>query len=349
MSKRVKLVPLLHEGADDVERALLASARRDGPPDSSARQRTLEAVKAASGAAVVAAAGVGVARWLPALKPGLLSWLAVGGVVAAATVGAAVLVAAPDEGDPAAGAVTSQPPLVPAPPKATPADAGLLPKAAPLAASAASKSAPVGSATVATATLPVTAPTAPHPATLPAPPLDRSGEPERLRSTAPSSTGATAPGSALALEVTPRAADPAPPLDPSPALPLATPQASAPPAPSSSAGPSPAPTSLHDEAALLESVRASLATSHVARALTLLDAYDARFAAGALAEEAVVLRVQALLAAGRREDARRIADDFARRYPGSSYVPRVRALIDSKGENAGVLPARRPIDSIEKK
>jgi hypothetical protein len=84
--------------------------------------------------------------------------------------------------------------------------------------------------------------------------------------------------------------------------------------------------SLHDEAALLESVRASLAASSPSRALAALDLYDARFASGVLAQEAGVLRVEALLAGGDRIAAGRAAEAFARKYPTSSYVSRVRTL-----------------------
>jgi outer membrane protein assembly factor BamD (BamD/ComL family) len=93
----------------------------------------------------------------------------------------------------------------------------------------------------------------------------------------------------------------------------------------------PAPSStLHDEAALLESVREAIAKSQVDRALSLLDAYDAQFAAGGLAEEAIVLRVQALLADGHRQEAQQTTADFERRHPESSYVPRLRALLQKK-------------------
>jgi outer membrane protein assembly factor BamD (BamD/ComL family) len=67
----------------------------------------------------------------------------------------------------------------------------------------------------------------------------------------------------------------------------------------------------------------------VNRALATLDRYDAAFAPGVLAEEAAVLRVTALMAGGKRAQARRLAEDFARRYPTSSYGPRVRALVET--------------------
>jgi len=85
-------------------------------------------------------------------------------------------------------------------------------------------------------------------------------------------------------------------------------------------------TSLRREASLLESIRESLATSHVESALASLDSYEEHFPSGALAEEAAVLRIEALLAAGRQAAAEEKIATFDRRYPGSSYGPRVHAL-----------------------
>jgi hypothetical protein len=93
--------------------------------------------------------------------------------------------------------------------------------------------------------------------------------------------------------------------------------------------PTPA-TTLREEAALLESVRESLAASRAATALDALDRYDGRFPSGALSEEAAVLRVEALLGVGRREEARRSVEQFAAKHPASSYVPRMRALLERK-------------------
>jgi hypothetical protein len=87
---------------------------------------------------------------------------------------------------------------------------------------------------------------------------------------------------------------------------------------------------LREETARLEGVRRLLEASRAAEALTALDGYDARFASGLLAEEAAVLRVEALLAAGNIAGARRVVADFEARYPSSSYRARVHALIERK-------------------
>ncbi len=89
-------------------------------------------------------------------------------------------------------------------------------------------------------------------------------------------------------------------------------------------------TKLREETAQLSTVRRLLETSHASEALAALDDYDARFPRGVLAEEAAVLRVEALLAAGNGAGARRAVADFERRYPASSYGPRVQALTDEK-------------------
>ena len=93
-------------------------------------------------------------------------------------------------------------------------------------------------------------------------------------------------------------------------------------------------TSLRAEALLLESVRESLATSEAGRALSLLDGYDAQFGpSGSLEEEAIVLRVEALIAVGRRDEAGRVASAFEHSHPGSSYASRLRSLVERVEQN----------------
>jgi outer membrane protein assembly factor BamD (BamD/ComL family) len=61
-------------------------------------------------------------------------------------------------------------------------------------------------------------------------------------------------------------------------------------------------------------------------ALSALDEHDAAFPAGAYAEEAAVVRIEALVAAGDRPKAQRVADAFLRRFPESPYAQRVRGM-----------------------
>ncbi len=80
------------------------------------------------------------------------------------------------------------------------------------------------------------------------------------------------------------------------------------------------------EARLLGAVQSALDSGDGARALALLDEHDGRFPAGVLNPESGALRVQALCAAGRVEEARaaaarlRASPAAARRFPSASCV-----------------------------
>jgi len=77
----------------------------------------------------------------------------------------------------------------------------------------------------------------------------------------------------------------------------------------------------------LQAVRAALAAHAPGRALGLLAAFDKRMNAAVFAEEAAVLRIQALADAGRASEARALATDFLSRYPHSAYAERVRSKV----------------------
>jgi hypothetical protein len=64
-----------------------------------------------------------------------------------------------------------------------------------------------------------------------------------------------------------------------------------------------------------------------ARAIALLDDFEQRYPASPLAEEAVVLRIEALNALGRVSEAQTLASRFLRDAPASIYRARVRALM----------------------
>ena len=100
-------------------------------------------------------------------------------------------------------------------------------------------------------------------------------------------------------------------------------------------------TDLAREIVLLDRARAALAAGTPERALEELDAL-ALLPARVLAPEATVLRVRALLAAGRREQARAVVEGFARRSPGSPQVGVLRGLLN---ENGSKPPAE--IDATE--
>jgi outer membrane protein assembly factor BamD (BamD/ComL family) len=66
-----------------------------------------------------------------------------------------------------------------------------------------------------------------------------------------------------------------------------------------------------------------------ARALQALEQHAAEFPAGMLAEERESLWIQALVAQGRKGDARAKADAFREKYPGSILWPVVEELLRS--------------------
>jgi len=79
----------------------------------------------------------------------------------------------------------------------------------------------------------------------------------------------------------------------------------------------------------LHAVRRALADHAPERALSLLDAFVARYPASSLLEEAAVLRIDALFAAARAE-APAAARNFLRLYPRSAYAERVRSQLSAR-------------------
>ncbi|MGO8992546.1 MAG: tetratricopeptide repeat protein [Polyangiaceae bacterium] len=82
------------------------------------------------------------------------------------------------------------------------------------------------------------------------------------------------------------------------------------------------------EVSSLDRARTQIDLGQPAAALSLLDAYVARFPHGAMAPEATLLRIQALLMAGDHSAATRVADDFTARNPKSPYATRLHTLFD---------------------
>jgi outer membrane protein assembly factor BamD (BamD/ComL family) len=98
---------------------------------------------------------------------------------------------------------------------------------------------------------------------------------------------------------------------------------SAPPAPSAAQG-----DGMDAELALLRAARAALRAGDATGALDTIARYEAEFPNGNLRPEAAALAVNAEIAAGRPDDARRRADAFLARYPDSPLAPRVRKARD---------------------
>jgi hypothetical protein len=84
---------------------------------------------------------------------------------------------------------------------------------------------------------------------------------------------------------------------------------------------------LGDQVSALDRARRALADGDAPGALRQLDDYEGRFPHGALVEEAEVLRVESLLAAGDSAAAARVGARFLAAHPGSPHAARVRALL----------------------
>lgn len=85
----------------------------------------------------------------------------------------------------------------------------------------------------------------------------------------------------------------------------------------------PDPTSMSEEASLLQSAQRALAAGRADAALGLLAEHELRFPSGALAEERRVAKILALCALGRVEEASILARAFVARSPRSVLIPRL--------------------------
>jgi formylglycine-generating enzyme required for sulfatase activity len=87
------------------------------------------------------------------------------------------------------------------------------------------------------------------------------------------------------------------------------------------------PTSLDLEVSALDRVRAALSNHDPSGALRELDAYDRRFPSSLLADEAAVLRVDALIEQGDSAAAVELAEHFLAEHPSSPHAPHLRRLV----------------------
>jgi hypothetical protein len=110
---------------------------------------------------------------------------------------------------------------------------------------------------------------------------------------------------------------------PAPAFPAA-----APPAPAVSAL-APRASRFAEERRLLDDARAGLLRGEPELALEQLDAHRARFADGLLSEERDAMQVEALVRAGRPDEARERASAFRVRRPASLFLPTVESAMAS--------------------
>lgn len=134
---------------------------------------------------------------------------------------------------------------------------------------------------------------------------------------APTVVVASASAPTVAPSAEASASSAAPVLAPKPAPSSSSLSPSASSSPDASEGPS--------EIELLRDAQAALSTSP-GRALSLTDEHAQRFPRGSLGQERDMIRIQALLALGRADEARALADDFRRRHPGSAHNARLDEL-----------------------
>ena len=83
------------------------------------------------------------------------------------------------------------------------------------------------------------------------------------------------------------------------------------------------------ETGALDEARSALRSGQPAQALRALDSYSKSFPRGAMAQEATVLRIEALSQLGDRSGADALAARVLRAHPTSPLAPRVRALAPS--------------------
>jgi hypothetical protein len=92
--------------------------------------------------------------------------------------------------------------------------------------------------------------------------------------------------------------------------------------------PAPVATSrLSVEIAIIDAAKRALAGGDAAEALRQLDAYRAAFPAGTLAAEATALRIEAMVRAGRRQEARALLDELKLNHPDSPLLDRLAPIV----------------------
>jgi outer membrane protein assembly factor BamD (BamD/ComL family) len=85
--------------------------------------------------------------------------------------------------------------------------------------------------------------------------------------------------------------------------------------------------SLDEEVLAIDRARRSLTAGDAPSALERVDAYDARYPNGALAQESAEIRIEALFRVGKRAPAERLAERFLAAHPTSPYARVIRALL----------------------
>jgi hypothetical protein len=165
----------------------------------------------------------------------------------------------------------------------------------------------------------------------PAPPVPSDTSHERPASDLPDGVDADAPPAAPPVASTRDGAPTAPPVpSASPAAAPSSPDSAKSPRPSRPRAPAPdlapaAPLDLDAELRLVARIRGALRRGDAAAALAAIAEHRRDFPDGALVQERSAHEVDALCAAGRRDDARELAAGFLARWPDSTHRARVAA------------------------
>lgn len=103
---------------------------------------------------------------------------------------------------------------------------------------------------------------------------------------------------------------------------------------------------LEREIALVEAARAALRRDDAEGTLGVLDGYDREFPRGAFAVEVSVLRIEALMRAGRTEEAQRLGSRFLEVHREGAFARRVRASLNvmARGAPSAEGAPARPSD-----
>lgn len=113
------------------------------------------------------------------------------------------------------------------------------------------------------------------------------------------------------------------PQSPAPTSPKSAAPASKDARPAASSG---ATSTLPEELSMIRKARSALAEGRGVEALATLDEYSSRFARPQLGHEAAMVRIEALVKSGRREEARRVAAPLI--ASGSVHAARARSLVE---------------------
>lgn len=133
---------------------------------------------------------------------------------------------------------------------------------------------------------------------------------DRTRQVDPSVNGDLVPNAPAAIEATPK--------DNAPSVPSR---------PREVAASAPASDMLTRELQALDVARLAIRGGNPARGLALLSEYTAAFPRGVLTQEAVLLRIEALLASGRRDEARQSAQALLTASPATPHRARLETLV----------------------